>query len=97
MDAAASERADQALSRYVKGGRTLSDIGIEFAYLRQERGLNQQALAQRATLSLEAVQAMESGRRLPIEREFALLAAGLKLTAGRLAEILNLSVLPHRA
>jgi hypothetical protein len=31
MDAAASERADQALSRYVKGGRTLSDLGIEFA------------------------------------------------------------------
>ncbi len=40
---------------------------------------------------------MESGRRLPIEQKFALLAAGLELTAGRLAEILNLSVLPHRA
>jgi hypothetical protein len=39
---------------------------------------------------------MESGRRLPIEREFALLAAGLELTAGRLAEILR-PVVRHQA
>jgi transcriptional regulator with XRE-family HTH domain len=89
MDEAASERADQALSRYVKGGRTLSDIGIEFAYLRHERGLSQQALAQRATLMLETVQAIESGRRLPTKQEFELLATGLDLTTAQLAEILR--------
>jgi transcriptional regulator with XRE-family HTH domain len=99
MDEAASKRADQAdqaLSRYVKGGRTLSDIGIEFAYLRQERGLNQQALAQRTTLPLETVQAIESGRRLPTKQEFALLATGFDLTAGHLAEILR-PVVQHTA
>jgi transcriptional regulator with XRE-family HTH domain len=96
MDKAASEGADQALSRYVKGGRTLSDIGIEFAYLRQERGLSQHALAQRATLPLETVQAIESGRRLPTKQEFVLLATGLGLTAGQLAEILR-PVVRHTA
>jgi transcriptional regulator with XRE-family HTH domain len=96
MDEAACQRADQALSRYVRGGRTLADVGTELAYLRRERGLSLQALAQRATLSLEAVQAIESGRRLPSEQEFALLAAGLELTAGRLAEILR-PVVQHQA
>jgi transcriptional regulator with XRE-family HTH domain len=96
MDEATSERADQALNRYVKGGRTLSDIGIEFAYLRQERGFGQQALAQRATLPLETVQAIESGRRLPTKQEFALLAIGLDLTIGQLAEILR-PVVRHTA
>jgi transcriptional regulator with XRE-family HTH domain len=89
MDEAASERADQALRQYVKGGRTLVDIGVEFVYLREQRGLSQQVLAQRATLALEAVEAIESGKRLPTRQEFALLACGLELTAGRLAELLQ--------
>jgi transcriptional regulator with XRE-family HTH domain len=89
MEEAASQRADQALTQYVKGGRTLSDIGIEFAHLRRERGLNQDELAQRATLPLETLQAIESGTRLPTKQEFALLASGLELTAGRLAELLR--------
>ena len=89
MEEAASERADQALTQYVKGGRTLDDIGIEFAYRRRERGLSQHDLAQRATLPLETVQAIESGTRLPTKQEFALLASGLELTARRLAEILR--------
>jgi transcriptional regulator with XRE-family HTH domain len=96
MEEAASERADQALSQYVKGGRTLDDIGTEFAYLRRDRGLSQHDLAQRATLPLESVEAIESGTRLPTKQEFALLAAGLELTAGRLAEILR-PVVEHSA
>jgi DNA-binding XRE family transcriptional regulator len=70
MEQAASEQADRALRQYVNGGRTLADIGVEFAYLRQERGLSQHTLAQRVTLPLETVQAVESGRRLPTEQEF---------------------------
>jgi DNA-binding transcriptional regulator YiaG len=96
MEQAASEQADRALRQYVNGGRTLADIGVEFAYLRQERGLSQHTLAQRATLPLETVQAVESGRRLPTEQEFALLATELDLTAGRLAEILR-PVARHQA
>jgi transcriptional regulator with XRE-family HTH domain len=96
MNEAASERADQALTQYIKGGRTLGDIGIELAHLRRERGLSQQDLAQRAWLPLETVQAIESGRRLPTKQEFALLARGLELMAGRLAEILR-PVLRHTA
>jgi transcriptional regulator with XRE-family HTH domain len=96
MDEAASRRADQALSQYVKGGRTLADIGIEFVYLRRERGLSEQALAQRARVPLETVQAVESGRRLPTKQEFVLLATGLELTAGRLAELLR-PVVRHQA
>jgi transcriptional regulator with XRE-family HTH domain len=89
MGETAAERADQALSQYVKGGRTFIDIGIEFAYLRRERGLSQHDLAQRATLPLETLQVIESGARLPTKQEFALLATGLELTAGRLAELLR--------
>jgi transcriptional regulator with XRE-family HTH domain len=89
MDEAASERADQALSQYVKGGRTLADIGTEFVYLREQRGLSQHDLAQQATLALEVVEAIESGKRLPTGQEFALLARGLELRAGRLAELLQ--------
>jgi len=89
MEEAASQQANQALTQYVRGGRTLSDIGIEFAYLRRERGLSQHELAQRATLPLENLQAIEAGTRLPTEQEFALLARGLELTAGRLAELLR--------
>jgi DNA-binding transcriptional regulator YiaG len=89
MEKAASQRGDQALSQWVRGGRTLSVIGIEFAYLRRERGLSQQALAQRSTLPLETLQAIESGTRLPTKQEFALLATGLELTAARLAELLR--------
>ena len=89
MAETAAERANQALTQYVKGGRTLGDIGIEFAYLRRERGLNQHDLAQRARLPLETVQAIESGTRLPTEREFLQLAHGLELTTARLAEILR--------
>jgi hypothetical protein len=37
MEHAGSEQADRALTRYVKGGRTLADIGTEFVYLRRER------------------------------------------------------------
>jgi transcriptional regulator with XRE-family HTH domain len=96
MEEAASERADQALSQYVKGGRTLDDIGTEFAYLRRERGLSQHDLAQHATLPLETVKAIESGTRLPTRTEFAHLATGLELTAGRLAEILR-PVVQHTA
>jgi hypothetical protein len=62
MEEAAFERADQALTQYVKGGRTLEDIGTEFAYLRRERGLSQPDLAQRARLPLESVQAIEAVR-----------------------------------
>jgi DNA-binding transcriptional regulator YiaG len=89
MDQTASERADQALTQYVKGGRTLGDIGIEFAYLRRERGLSQHDLAQRARLPVETVQVIESATRLPTKPEFAQLAHGLELTAARLAEILR--------
>jgi DNA-binding transcriptional regulator YiaG len=89
MEDAASKQADQALTQYVKGGRTLSDIGIEFAYLRRERGLSQHELAKRAMLPLETLQAIEAGTRLPTKQEFALLAGGLKLTAGRLAKLLR--------
>jgi DNA-binding transcriptional regulator YiaG len=96
MEDAASERADQALSPYVKAGRTLDDIGTEFAYLRRERGLSQHGLAERATLPLETVEAIESGTRLPTKQEFALLARGLELTAGRLATILR-PVVEHTA
>jgi transcriptional regulator with XRE-family HTH domain len=88
MEEAASKRADQALTQWVRGGRTLDDIATEFAYLRRERGLSQHELAQRATLPLEALQAIETGARLPTKQEFALLATGLELTAGRLAELL---------
>jgi ribosome-binding protein aMBF1 (putative translation factor) len=84
-----AERADQALTQYVKGGRTLADIGIEFAYLRRERGLSQHDLAQRARLPFETIQVIESGTRLPTKPEFAQLAHGLELTATRLAEILR--------
>jgi transcriptional regulator with XRE-family HTH domain len=96
MGETAAERADQALTQYVKGGRTLADIGIEFAHLRRERGLSQQDLAQRTQLPLETIEAIESGRRLPTDQEFALLATGLELTAGRLAEALR-PVVDHQA
>jgi transcriptional regulator with XRE-family HTH domain len=89
MDEAASERGDQALNQYVKGGRTLSDIGIEIAHLRRERGLSQHDLAQRASLPLGAVQTIESGTRLPTKQEFTLLATGLELTESRLADALR--------
>jgi transcriptional regulator with XRE-family HTH domain len=89
MEEAASRRADQALTQYVTGGRTLDDIAAEFAYLRRARGLSQHQLAQRATLPLETLQAIESGKRLPTKQEFALLATGLELTEGRLAELLQ--------
>jgi DNA-binding XRE family transcriptional regulator len=68
MDKAKSERADQALRQYVKGGRTLVDIGTEFVHLREQRRLSQHDLAQRATLAPEAVEAIESGKRLPTRR-----------------------------
>jgi transcriptional regulator with XRE-family HTH domain len=77
------------LTQYVKGGRTLVEIGIEFAHLRRERGLSQHDLAQRARLRLETVQVIESGTRLPSKPEFAQLAHGLELTAARLAEFLR--------
>jgi transcriptional regulator with XRE-family HTH domain len=96
MEEAAFGRADQALTQYVKGGRTLEDIGTEFAYLRRERGLSQPDLAQRARLPLESVQAIEAGARLPTKEEFDRLASGLELTAGRLAEILR-PVVEHQA
>ena len=96
MDETASEGADQALNQYVKGGRTLADIGTEFVYLRREQGLSQHDLALRATLPLETVQAIESRTRLPTKQEFALLASGLGMTAGRLAEVLR-PVVQHQA
>ena len=96
MDEAASKRADQALSRYVRGGRTLADIGTEFVYLRRERGLSQHDLVLRATLPLETIQGIEAGSRLPTEQEFALLARGLELTVVRLAEVMR-PVVQHQA
>jgi DNA-binding transcriptional regulator YiaG len=96
MDETASEGADQALNQHVKGGRTLADIGTEFVYLRREQGLSQHDLALRATLPLETVQMIESGARLPTKQEFALLASGLEMTAGRLAEVLR-PVVQHQA
>jgi hypothetical protein len=48
-------------------------------FARRERGLSQHELAQRATLPLETLQAIESGTRLPTKQEFALLAGGLEL------------------
>jgi ribosome-binding protein aMBF1 (putative translation factor) len=96
MDEATSQRADQALGQYVRGGRTLVDIGIELAYLRQQRGLSQRDLAQRARLVLGTVRAIESGTRLPTRREFMLLAAGLELTADRLAKAVR-PVVEHQA
>jgi ribosome-binding protein aMBF1 (putative translation factor) len=89
MGETAAERADQALTRYVKGGRTVADIGIEVAYLRRERGLSHHDLAQRARLPLEVIQVIESGTRLPTKPEFAQLAHGLELTVARLAELLR--------
>jgi hypothetical protein len=44
---------------------------------------------------LATVRAIEAGRRLPTEQEFALLATGLDLTAGRLAAILRPVVRHH--
>lgn len=70
--------------------------GLEFAYLRRERGLSQDDLAQRARLALETVQAIESGTRLPTKGEFAHFAAGLELTAGQLAEVPR-PVVDHQA
>jgi DNA-binding transcriptional regulator YiaG len=96
MDETAPEAADQALNQYVKGGRTLAVVGTEFVYLRRERGLSQHDLALCATLPLETVQAIESGSRLPTKQEFALLASGLEMTAGRLAGILR-PVVQHQA
>jgi transcriptional regulator with XRE-family HTH domain len=96
MDTGESERADQALDQYVKGGRTLSDIGVEFACLRREQGLSQRDLAQRARLPLKSIQAIESGTRLPTKGEFGHFAAGLELTAGYLAEALR-PVVDHQA
>jgi hypothetical protein len=40
-------------------------------------------------LPLETLQAIEAGTRLPTKHEFALLARGLELTTGRLAELLR--------
>jgi DNA-binding transcriptional regulator YiaG len=76
MENAASEQADQALTRYVRGGRTLADIGTEFVYLRRERGLGQHEFAERATLPVEAVQAIESGTRLPTSKSLSSLPPG---------------------
>jgi ribosome-binding protein aMBF1 (putative translation factor) len=95
MDEAASQQADQALGHYVRGGRTLVDIGTEFEVLRRERGLTHEELAQRARLPLGSVRAIESGTRLPTKEEFARLATALELSAARLAAILR-PVLEHQ-
>jgi ribosome-binding protein aMBF1 (putative translation factor) len=96
MDEAASQQADQALGQFVRGGRTLADIGTEFEILRRERGLSPEELAQRSTLPLGSVRAIESGTRLPTKEEFARLATALELSAARLAAILR-PVLEHQA
>lgn len=96
MNHAAANPADQALNQWVKGGRTLADIGGEFAYLRRERGLGLDDLAHRAALPLETVQAVESGIRTPTGEEFMRLAQGLGLAPSELAEILR-PVVRHQA
>jgi transcriptional regulator with XRE-family HTH domain len=87
---------DQALRWYVRGGRTLADVGTELAYLRRERGLSGEDLAQRGGLPRETVEVLESGARLPTSEEFARLATGLGLTAHRLAVLLR-PVVHHQA
>jgi transcriptional regulator with XRE-family HTH domain len=96
MNNAAAEGADQALRQWVRAGRTLVEVGEEFASLRRERGLSPEDLARRAMLSPEAIWMLESGTRLPTREEFERLAIGLELTAGQLAEILR-PVLAHQA
>lgn len=96
MGEGAAERGDQALRQHVRGGRTLGDVGIELAYLRRERGLSPEDLAQRGELSRETVQVLESGTRLPTSEEFTRLATGLGLTPHRLATLLR-PVVQHRA
>jgi hypothetical protein len=63
---------------------------------RSRRPVADSSGARRATLPLETVEAIESGTRLPTKQEFALLARGLELTAGRLATILR-PVVEHTA
>jgi DNA-binding transcriptional regulator YiaG len=96
MGEAAAERGDQALRQYVRGGRTLGDVGIELAHLRRGRGLGPAEVAERGGLSQETVQALESGMRLPTGEEFTRLAAGLGLTPHRLAVLLR-PVVQHQA
>lgn len=91
-----TERAERALRQWVTGGRTFVDVGEELTCLRRERGLSPTALAQRATLPVESVLAVESGTRLPTNEEFDRLAIGLEMAPGRLAEILK-PVLSHQA
>jgi ribosome-binding protein aMBF1 (putative translation factor) len=96
MGKAAAEPGDQALRQYVRGGRTLVDVGIELAVLRRERGLGGEDLAQRGGLPPEIVQELESGTRLPTGDEFTRLATGLGLTAHGLAVLLR-PVVQHQA
>jgi transcriptional regulator with XRE-family HTH domain len=81
---------------YVRGGRTLADVGTELAHLRRERGLSPDDLARRGGLPRETVAVLESGTRLPTSQEFTRLAAGLGLTADRLAVLLR-PVVQHQA
>jgi transcriptional regulator with XRE-family HTH domain len=96
MNNAATEGADRALRQWVRAGRTLVEVGDEFAHLRRERGLSPEDLAQRAMLPLEAIRTLERGTRLPTREEFERLAPALGLTTGQLAEILR-PVLAHQA
>jgi transcriptional regulator with XRE-family HTH domain len=96
MGQAAGEPGDQALGQYVRGGRTLADVGTELAYLRRERGLSPDDLARRGGLPRETVAVLEAGTRLPTSEEFMRLAAGLGLTPHRLAVLLR-PVVRHQA
>jgi transcriptional regulator with XRE-family HTH domain len=58
------------------------DFGTMLRRFRQTAGLTQEALAERARLSVEAVSALERGtRRAPFPQTTALLAQALELTA----------------
>jgi transcriptional regulator with XRE-family HTH domain len=96
MNQAATQQADRALRQWVRGGRTLVDVGEELAYQRHQRGLSPEDLAQRTGVPLATIRTLESGSRLPTKEEFEHLAAGIGLTAGQLAEILR-PVLAHQA
>jgi hypothetical protein len=82
MDGAASERADQALNRYVKADGRSPTSGPSSSTC-AEQGLSIEGLPLRATLPLETVQAIESGTRLSTEQEFALLGRQPAAADGR--------------
>jgi transcriptional regulator with XRE-family HTH domain len=59
--------------------------GTVIKALRQERGLTQRQLAERARISLEAVWTIENGRKHPRRSTIELLAEALGVDRGELA------------